>query len=163
MILHKYGQRLISQMILNSVRLPINTTPACPPPQLSYPQVHHFPSSPQGQLLMDPESLQLGTENLWAWLVRLLSENSAWLDAQVRFYLPTVDLDSSSKVPDPEIIRHQLRRLYTQGLETWQSFIYSLCMELTVPLDLEVPLLSIWGQKDGKGPHGRYEAASTAF
>nr|XP_042133231.1 protein NLRC5 [Peromyscus maniculatus bairdii] len=97
---------------------------------------------------MDPESLQLGTENLWAWLVRLLSENSAWLDAQVRFYLPTVDLDSSSKVPDPEIIRHQLRRLYTQGLETWQSFIYSLCMELTVPLDLEVPLLSIWGQKD---------------
>ncbi|XP_036044065.1 protein NLRC5 [Onychomys torridus] len=97
---------------------------------------------------MDPESLQLGTENLWAWLVRLLSENSEWLDAQLRFYLPTTDLDSSSKAPDPEITSRQLRRLYTQGLATWQSFIYSLCMELTVPLDLEVPLLSIWGQKD---------------
>ncbi|KAL6039456.1 hypothetical protein STEG23_025161 [Scotinomys teguina] len=101
-----------------------------------------------GQRLMDPESFQLGTENLWPWLVSLLSGNSEWLNAKVRFYLPTMDLDSSNKAPDPEITQQQLKRLYAQGLATWQSFIYSLCMELTVPLDLEVPLLSIWGQID---------------
>ncbi|CAH7081808.1 Nlrc5 [Phodopus roborovskii] len=97
---------------------------------------------------MDSESLQLGNENLWAWFVRLLSQNSEWLSAKVKFYLPTMDLDCSNMAPEPEVIHHQLRRLYTQGLATWQSFIYSLCMELDVPLELEVPLLSIWGQKD---------------
>ncbi|XP_021087826.1 protein NLRC5 isoform X2 [Mesocricetus auratus] len=92
---------------------------------------------------MDSESLQL-----WAWLVSLLSKNSEWLSAKVRFYLPTMDLDCSNTAPETEVIHHRLRRLYTQGLATWQSFIYSLCMELDVPLELEVPLLSIWGQKD---------------
>ncbi|EGW00063.1 Protein NLRC5 [Cricetulus griseus] len=98
---------------------------------------------------MDSESFQLGTENLWAWLVRLLSKNSEWLNGKIRFYLPTMDLDCSNTAPEPEVIHHQIRRLYTQDQATWQSFINSLCMELDVPLELEVPLLSIWGQKDG--------------
>lgn len=112
---------------------------------------------------MDSESFQLGTENLWAWLVRLLSKNSEWLNGKIRFYLPTMDLDCSNTAPEPEVIHHQIRRLYTQDQATWQSFINSLCMELDVPLELEVPLLSIWGQKDGKGPHGRYRAAGRAL
>ncbi|KAL1783931.1 NLRC5 isoform X1 [Sigmodon hispidus] len=101
-----------------------------------------------GQLLMDLESRQLDTKNLWAWLVRLLSQNPGWLSAKVRFYIPTMELDCSSNAPDPEVIHHQLKRLYTQSQATWQYFICSLCMELDVPLELEIPLLSIWGQKD---------------
>lgn len=111
---------------------------------------------------MDSESLRLNTENLWTRLVSLLSKNSEWLSAKVRFYLPTVDPDGS-KALDPESIDVQLRKLHTQSRATWESFIHSLCMELDVPLELEVPLLSIWGPKDGKGPHGRCEAASTAL
>lgn len=111
---------------------------------------------------MDPESLRLDTENLWTRLVSLLSKNSEWLSAKVRFYLPTVDLDCS-KALDPESIHVLLRRLYTQNLATWESFIHSLCMELDVPLELEVPLRSIWGPKDGKGPHGRCTSVNTAL
>ncbi|XP_057609419.1 protein NLRC5 [Chionomys nivalis] len=96
---------------------------------------------------MDSESLRLNTENLWTRLVSLLSKNSEWLSAKVRFYLPTVDLDCT-KALDPESIDVQLRRLHTQSLATWESFIHSLCMELDVPLELEVPLRSIWGPKD---------------
>ncbi|XP_049999939.1 protein NLRC5 isoform X2 [Alexandromys fortis] len=96
---------------------------------------------------MDSESLRLNTENLWTRLVSLLSKNSEWLSAKVRFYLPTVDLDGS-KALDPESIDVQLRKLHTQSRATWESFIHSLCMELDVPLELEVPLLSIWGPKD---------------
>ncbi|KFO26960.1 Protein NLRC5 [Fukomys damarensis] len=112
------------------------------------------PSSPANlvpaeQLLMDPDSLHLGSENLRGWLVRLLSTNQEWLRAKVKFFLPDVDLASSSEALDPEQrVILQLGELYTQGMATWQSFIHCMCMELEVPLDLEVPLLSTWGQDD---------------
>lgn len=112
---------------------------------------------------MDSENFQLDTENLWAWLVRLMSQNSEWLSAKVRFFIPTMDPDCSNEAPNPEVIRHQLNKLYAQGLATWQSFIHCLCIQCDVPLELEVPLLSIWGQKDGKGSHGRDKAAGTAL
>uniref|UniRef100_A0A8C6RY29 Protein NLRC5 n=1 Tax=Nannospalax galili TaxID=1026970 RepID=A0A8C6RY29_NANGA len=98
---------------------------------------------------MDADSLHLGTRNLWAWLVRLLSKHQEWLNTKMKFFLPTMDLGFSNEVPDPEQrVIQQLSKLHAQGLATWQSFIYGLCMELEVPLDLEVPLLSIWGQED---------------
>ncbi|XP_010637216.1 protein NLRC5 isoform X1 [Fukomys damarensis] len=98
---------------------------------------------------MDPDSLHLGSENLRGWLVRLLSTNQEWLRAKVKFFLPDVDLASSSEALDPEQrVILQLGELYTQGMATWQSFIHCMCMELEVPLDLEVPLLSTWGQDD---------------
>lgn len=112
---------------------------------------------------MDPESIRLSKENLWAWLVRLLSEKPEWLSAKLRFFLPTMDLDCSHELSNPEVIHRQLNRLFAQGLATWQSFIYTLCFELDVPLDKEVPLLSFWGPRDGKGSHGRFKAASTAL
>ncbi|KAM6177428.1 protein NLRC5 [Erethizon dorsatum] len=98
---------------------------------------------------MDPDSLHLGSKNLCGWLVRLLSTKQEWLRAKVKFFLPDVDLASSDEVPDPEqrVIR-QLRELQGQEPATWQSFIHCVCMELEVPLDLEVPLLSTWGQDD---------------
>ncbi|XP_012927076.1 protein NLRC5 [Heterocephalus glaber] len=98
---------------------------------------------------MDPDSLHLGSENLCGWLVRLLSTNQEWLRAKVKFFLPDVDLASSNEALDPEQrVVLQLGKLYTQGVATWQSFIHCMCMELEVPLDLEVPLLSTWGQDD---------------
>lgn len=97
---------------------------------------------------MDSESFRLGNENLWAWLVSLLSKHPEWLSAKVRFFLPTVDLDRSHEAPNPVVTHHQLNRLFAQGPATWESFIYTLCIELDVPLELEVPLLSIWGQRE---------------
>ncbi|XP_073912059.1 protein NLRC5 isoform X2 [Castor canadensis] len=98
---------------------------------------------------MDPVSLELGTRNLWSWLVRLLSRNSEWLSAKMRFFLPTVDLGSSDEASDPEQrVIQQLSTLHAQGLATWQSLIHCVCMELEVPLAVEVPLLSTWGQED---------------
>lgn len=97
---------------------------------------------------MDAESYRLGNENLWAWLVELLSKKPEWLSAKVRFFLPTMDLDCSNEAPISQVTHHQLNRLFAQGPATWESFIYTLCIELEVPLSLEVPLLSIWGQKD---------------
>lgn len=99
---------------------------------------------------MDSESFQLDSESLWAWLVSLLSQNSEGLRDKVRFFIPTVDLDCSNEAPNPEVIRQQLNMLYTQGLATWETFIHCVCMECDVPLELEVSLLSIWGQEDGK-------------
>lgn len=101
---------------------------------------------------MDPDSLQLGTEHLWNWLVRLLSKDSEWLNAKVKFFLPKMDLCSGDKAQDAtQGVILQLRRLHAQGRATWQAFIHCVCMELDVPLDLEVPLLSTWGHGVGKG------------
>ncbi|XP_042776171.1 protein NLRC5 isoform X1 [Panthera leo] len=99
---------------------------------------------------MDPVSLQLGTKNLWSLLVRLLSKDPQWLNAKVKFFLPKMDLSSRSKAEDAtQGVMLQLNTLYTQGQATWQAFIHCVCMELDVPLDLEVPLLSTWGHGDG--------------
>ncbi|EPY77113.1 protein NLRC5 [Camelus ferus] len=103
-----------------------------------------------GWLLMDPISLQLGTKNLWGWLVRQLSKDPEWLSAKVKFFLPNMDLGSRNEDPDPtERVILQLSKLRIQGQATWQAFIHCVCMELDVPLDLEVPLLSTWGHGDG--------------
>eukprot|EP00069_Balaena_mysticetus_P019386 bmy_12181T0 len=99
---------------------------------------------------MDPISLQLGTENLCGCLVRLLSKDPEWLSAKVKFFLPNTDLGSGDQSPDPtQRVIQQLNKLRTQGQTTWQEFIHCVCMELDVPLDLEVPLLSTWGHGDG--------------
>lgn len=111
---------------------------------------------------MDAESFRLGNENLWAWLVGLLSKKPEWLSAKVRFFLPTMDLDCSNETSGPKVTHHQLSRLFAQGPATWKSFIYTLCFELEVPLEKEVLLLSIWGQRDGKGSPGRFKAATTS-
>ncbi|EPY84757.1 protein NLRC5 [Camelus ferus] len=104
----------------------------------------------KGWLLMDPISLQLGTKNLWGWLVRQLSKDPEWLSAKVKFFLPNMDLGSRNEDPDPtERVILQLSKLRIQGQATWQAFIHCVCMELDVPLDLEVPLLSTWGHGDG--------------
>ncbi|KAM5262825.1 protein NLRC5 [Ctenodactylus gundi] len=101
---------------------------------------------------MDNTSLELGTENLWGCLVRFLSANPEWLSAKVKFFLPNLDLASSNKALDPEQrVILQLSKMHSQGRTTWQSFIHCVCMELEVPLGLEVPLMSTWGQEDGKG------------
>ncbi|XP_041622743.1 protein NLRC5 isoform X5 [Vulpes lagopus] len=99
---------------------------------------------------MDHVSFQLGTTNLWSWLVRLLSKDPEWLNAKVKFFLPKMDLSSGDEAQDTtQRVILQLRRLHTQGRATWQAFIHCVCMELDVPLDLEVPLLSTWGHGDG--------------
>uniref|UniRef100_A0A452RSE6 NLR family CARD domain containing 5 n=1 Tax=Ursus americanus TaxID=9643 RepID=A0A452RSE6_URSAM len=99
---------------------------------------------------MDPVSLQLGTNHLWSWLVRLLSKDPEWLNAKVKFFLPKMDLSSEDKAQDAsQGVILQLGRLHTQGRATWQAFIHCVCMELDVPLDLEVLLLSTWGHGDG--------------
>ncbi|XP_077607390.1 protein NLRC5 [Crocuta crocuta] len=99
---------------------------------------------------MDPDSLQLGTKNLWSWLVSLLSKDPEWLNAKVKFFLPKMDLSSRNKAEDAtQGVMLQLSRLHTQGQATWQAFIHCVCMELDVPLDLEVLLLSTWGHGDG--------------
>ncbi|XP_042637706.1 protein NLRC5 [Orycteropus afer afer] len=99
---------------------------------------------------MDLTDLQLGTRNLWSCLVDFLSKYPEWLNAKVKFFLPNMDLGSRTETPDPaqEIIL-QLSRLHAQSLATWQAFIHCVCMELDVPLELEVPLLSTWGREDG--------------
>uniref|UniRef100_A0A1D5RLX4 Protein NLRC5 n=2 Tax=Mus musculus TaxID=10090 RepID=A0A1D5RLX4_MOUSE len=97
---------------------------------------------------MDAESIRLNNENLWAWLVRLLSKNPEWLSAKLRSFLPTMDLDCSYEPSNPEVIHRQLNRLFAQGMATWKSFINDLCFELDVPLDMEIPLVSIWGPRD---------------
>ncbi|XP_013221874.2 protein NLRC5 isoform X2 [Ictidomys tridecemlineatus] len=100
----------------------------------------------------DPIGLQLGTRNLWSWLMRLLSTQPEWLSTKMKFFLPNVELDSRDEPPNPEQrVVSQLQMLHAQGQATWKSFIHCVCMELEVPLDLEVPLLSTWGQEDELG------------
>lgn len=103
---------------------------------------------------MDPISLQLGTKNLWGWLVRLLCKHSEWLSAKVKFFLPNTDLGARNEASDPtQRVVLQLRKLHTQSQITWQAFIHCVCMELDVPLDLEILLLSTWGHGEGKGSY----------
>nr|XP_054309147.1 protein NLRC5 isoform X4 [Pongo pygmaeus] len=104
----------------------------------------------QGRLLMDPVGLQLGNKNLWSCLVRLLTKDPEWLNAKMKFFLPNTDLDSRNETLDPEQrVILQLNKLHVQGSDTWQSFIHCVCMQLEVPLDLEVLLLSTFGCDDG--------------
>uniref|UniRef100_F6RIP1 Protein NLRC5 n=1 Tax=Macaca mulatta TaxID=9544 RepID=F6RIP1_MACMU len=101
---------------------------------------------------MDPIDLQLGNKNLWSCLVRLLSKDPEWLNAKMKFFLPNTDLDSRNETLDPEQrVILQLNKLHVQGSATWQSFIHCVCMQLEVPLELEVLLLSTFGCDDGKG------------
>ncbi|XP_053519164.1 protein NLRC5 isoform X3 [Artibeus jamaicensis] len=105
------------------------------------------------QLLMDPISFQLDTKNRWVCLVRLLSNDPEWLSAKVKFFLPNTDLGSRNETPDPtKRVFLQLRELHAQGPATWQAFIHCVCMELEVPLELEVLLLSTWGHEGGEFP-----------
>lgn len=109
---------------------------------------------------MDPVSLQLGTKNLWGWLVSLLSKYPEWLSAKVKFFLPDKDLGSGNEALElTQTVSLQLRELQAQGTATWQKFIGCVCMELDVPLDLEVLLLSTWGPEDGKGGREGCKAA----
>ncbi|XP_036897557.1 protein NLRC5 isoform X3 [Sturnira hondurensis] len=106
-----------------------------------------------GQLLMDPISFQMDTKNQWVCLVRLLSNDPEWLSAKVKFFLPNTDLGSRNEAPDPtKRVLLQLRELHAQGPATWQAFIHCVCMELEVPLELEVLLLSTWGHEGGEFP-----------
>uniref|UniRef100_A0A2I3MI11 Protein NLRC5 n=1 Tax=Papio anubis TaxID=9555 RepID=A0A2I3MI11_PAPAN len=99
---------------------------------------------------MDPVDLQLGNKNLWSCLVRLLSKDPEWLNAKMKFFLPNTDLDSRNETLDPEQrVILQLNKLHVQGSATWQSFIHCVCMQLEVPLELEVLLLSTFGCDDG--------------
>uniref|UniRef100_A0A2K5K0Z1 Protein NLRC5 n=1 Tax=Colobus angolensis palliatus TaxID=336983 RepID=A0A2K5K0Z1_COLAP len=99
---------------------------------------------------MDPVDLQLGNKNLWSCLVRLLSKDPEWLNAKMKFFLPNTDLDSRNETLDPEQrVTLQLNKLHVQGSATWQSFIHCVCMQLEVPLELEVLLLSTFGCDDG--------------
>uniref|UniRef100_A0A2K6R9N8 Protein NLRC5 n=1 Tax=Rhinopithecus roxellana TaxID=61622 RepID=A0A2K6R9N8_RHIRO len=101
---------------------------------------------------MDPVDFQLGNKNLWSCLVRLLSKDPEWLNAKMKFFLPNTDLDSRNETLDPEQrVILQLNKLHVQGSATWQSFIHCVCMQLEVPLELEVLLLSTFGCDDGKG------------
>ncbi|XP_054955152.1 protein NLRC5 isoform X4 [Pan paniscus] len=98
---------------------------------------------------MDPVGLQLGNKNLWSCLVRLLTKDPEWLNAKMKFFLPNTDLDSRNETLDPEQrVILQLNKLHVQGSDTWQSFIHCVCMQLEVPLDLEVLLLSTFGCDD---------------
>ncbi|XP_023565130.1 protein NLRC5 isoform X2 [Octodon degus] len=97
---------------------------------------------------MDSDNLHLSHENLCGWLVRLLSTKQEWLRGKMKFFLPDVDLASSDDPgPEQSVIR-QLRALQAQGRTAWQTFIHCVCMELEVPLELDVLLLSTWGQDD---------------
>ncbi|XP_033074382.1 protein NLRC5 isoform X4 [Trachypithecus francoisi] len=99
---------------------------------------------------MDPVDLQLGNKNLWSCLVRLLSKDPEWLNAKMKFFLPNTDVDSRNETLDPEQrVILQLNKLHVQGSATWQSFIHCVCMQLEVPLELEVLLLSTFGCDDG--------------
>ncbi|XP_075392462.1 protein NLRC5 isoform X2 [Tenrec ecaudatus] len=105
---------------------------------------------------MDLLNLQLGTSNLFSSVVTLLGKHAEWLNAKVKFFVPHVDLGPRNESPDPaQHVVRQLSRLSAQGLDTWQAFVHCVCMELDVPLELEVPLLSTWGHEDNQGgiPH----------
>ncbi|XP_045044304.2 protein NLRC5 isoform X2 [Desmodus rotundus] len=105
---------------------------------------------------MDPISFQLDTNNKWVCLVRLLSNDPEWLNAKMKFFLPNMDLGSRNEAPDPtKKVFLQLQELQAQGPATWQAFIHCVCMELEVPLQLEVLLLSTSGHEGGglKRPH----------
>ncbi|KAM4833736.1 protein NLRC5 [Thomomys bottae] len=93
--------------------------------------------------LMDSLSQQQDSRNLWSWLVSLLSKHPEWLSAKMRSFLPTTELSSSGEAPDVEQrVTQQLRKLHAQGQNTWKSLVQCVCMELELPLELEVRLLS---------------------
>ncbi|XP_048211491.1 protein NLRC5 [Perognathus longimembris pacificus] len=95
---------------------------------------------------MDPFSQQQDGGNLWSCLVSLLSRHPEWLSTKMRLFLPTVELSSSDDAPDVEQwVTQQLSKLHAQGRDTWQSLVHCVCMELEVPLELEVLLLSTSG------------------
>lgn len=113
---------------------------------------------------MDATGLQLDSGSLWDQLVQLLCKNPEWLSTKVKFFLPNTDLGSRSEALDPmQYIILQLQHLWKQGLATWQSLIQCVCMELEVPLDLEVLLLSTWGHEEGEDRCERAKSASPAF
>ncbi|XP_028931485.1 protein NLRC5 isoform X2 [Ornithorhynchus anatinus] len=89
-------------------------------------------------------------ESLWSQLVEMLSKDPQWLIEKAQSLLPAVDLQSlrsqAKNLAATQVVPGLLRLLWTHNLTTWRMFIQTLCMELTLPLELETTLLSVWGQ-----------------
>ncbi|XP_055001613.1 protein NLRC5 [Sorex araneus] len=108
-------------------------------------------------------NLQLDARNQWDRIVQLLSQHPEWLDRKVRAFVPDADPGCGDQGADPAgRVSLQLRRLYTRGPDTWKRFIHCVCMELNLPLDLEVPLLSTWGHEEGE-PHGEEAEEESSY
>ncbi|XP_072488412.1 protein NLRC5 [Notamacropus eugenii] len=95
---------------------------------------------------MDSLSLQNDVESLKHHLVGLLSEDLEWLTLKAKFFMPDIDLTPMDEAPDPtQKVSLVLSKLEAHGSSTWRTFIDCVCMEHTMPLDLETMFLSIWG------------------
>ncbi|XP_029466540.1 protein NLRC5-like [Rhinatrema bivittatum] len=85
-------------------------------------------------------------EDIWPQLVEHFTLDPKWLFEKVKFFLPDTDLSTINEIKDKrEKVSELLVLLRTMNVHVWKEFFQSVCMECSLPMDLEIRLMSISG------------------
>ncbi|XP_074865154.1 protein NLRC5 [Carettochelys insculpta] len=99
------------------------------------------------QPLSEDMDLQLAIENAQPQLVETLSHAPDWLLMKAKHFLPNVDLSHVDGIADcKEKVSLVLSTIESAGPVIWKQFIQCICMEGSLPMDLEVLLMSASGE-----------------
>lgn len=99
---------------------------------------------------MEAMDLQRAIANARPQLVESLSHAPEWLLAKAKHFLPHMDPSHVDGIADhKKKVSLLLDMLEGAGPTIWKQFIQCVCMECSLPMDLEVLLLSASGE--GKG------------
>ncbi|XP_073515230.1 protein NLRC5 [Phyllobates terribilis] len=81
-------------------------------------------------------------------LVDFLCQDVDWLISKVQTLIPKVDLNHQMPITndDKERVYALIEILRKSHHAAWRTLIETICMECALPMDLEVPLLSLTGQ-----------------
>ncbi|KAM4017470.1 protein NLRC5 [Anomaloglossus baeobatrachus] len=95
----------------------------------------------------DPDA-QDEMDKIMPQLVDFLCQDVDWLIGKVQTLLPKVDLNHHLPIPndDRERVYALIQMLRKSHHAAWRTLIETICMECALPMDLEVPLLSLTGQ-----------------
>ncbi|XP_075693261.1 protein NLRC5 [Rhinoderma darwinii] len=81
-------------------------------------------------------------------LVDFLCQDVDWLVGKVQALVPKVELDHHIPTTndDKEKVSAIIQMLWKYYTDAWKTLIGTICMECALPMDLEVPLLSLTGE-----------------
>ncbi|KAG9475118.1 hypothetical protein GDO78_003530 [Eleutherodactylus coqui] len=85
-------------------------------------------------------------------LVDFLCQDVDWLIGKVQALVPKVDLNHHIPITndDKEKVSAIIQMLWTSHAAAWKALIGTICMECALPMDLEIPLLSLTGEESAE-------------
>ncbi|XP_030437185.1 protein NLRC5 isoform X7 [Gopherus evgoodei] len=111
---------------------------------------------------MEDMDLQRAIANAQPQLVESLSHAPEWLLMKAKCFLPHMDLSHMDGITDcKEKVLWLLDTLENAGPIIWKQFIQCVCMECSLPMDLEIQLMSASGEGNLNQKQEAFAEAST--